>query len=472
MEITPQLDEQDKMPLYMQLYHYFKMEIQTSRLTSSTRLPSIRQLAADLNVSKTTVRMAYEQLLDEGYIESRERSGFFVEEMEEEVQQITEHVAAISCKEEADSRQPLILFDFYMSSIDLNHFPFDSWRRYTNQYMHSNHKELLSYGDPQGEAGLRLELCRYLRQSRGVNCSPEQIVLGSGTQTMIYMLCQLIGLDGSEIALEEPGYQNVRRIFEHLGFRTRPIPLEMDGMNIDELSKTHAKAVYITPSHQYPLGMVMPIVKRTRLLRWANENNAVIIEDDYDGEFRYRGKPIPALQGLDTNGTVVYVGTFSKSLLPAVRISYMVLPSQLLDEYQKRLSAYDQTVSRLHQQTLQAFMANGDLERHVRKMRKIYKQKHHVLLQSIKMVMEDHVEVTGQDAGLHIVIKVNSTLDADELVEIAQSAGVRVYSTTDMWLNKPNTYPPMILLGFGGLSIEEIQEGIHQLHAAWKPYYQ
>lgn len=472
MDVSPNLNENDNQPLYIQLYEYFKKQIQVSGLSASTRLPSIRRLSDDLKISKTTVQMAYQQLLAEGYIESRERSGFYVIKLEEEsFGSILPAQPLASFKTEVGGKQTRILYDFYMSNIDFNHFPFDSWRKCSNQCISRDHKDLLSYGDKQGERGLRYELSKYLRRARGVNCSEEQLVIGSGTQVVLQIICQLTGIDGKKVAMEDPGYPGVRNVFQHFRFEIEPIPLEEDGIHIDALSKSGAKMVYVTPSHQYPMGMVMPIAKRMKLLQWAEENGGLIIEDDYDGEFRYRGKPIPSLQGLDAHGNVVYVGTFSKSLLPGIRVSYMVLPERLLNIYKRMLFMYDQTASRFHQKALQGFIESGEWERHIRRMRTIYQKKHTALLEAIKCIMKTNVTVTGQDAGLHIVLKVKSDKTADQLVKIAEEAGVKVYSTTPMWLKKDSVGDPLILLGFGGLSLEEISDGIERLNAAWTPYY-
>jgi len=472
MDISLHLDNNRHEPLYIQLYQYFREEITLLRIAPATRLPSIRQLSEFLQVSKTTVQMAYDQLLAEGYVESRERSGYYAAKLEEEAfGSIQSNDKINSATNDQPVKSHPIDIDFYMSSVDVDHFPYEVWRKYTNLTTSIEPKQLLAYGDRQGELDLRISISRYLRQSRGVNCSPDQIVLGSGTQTVLQILCQLIGLDGRSVAIEEPGYRGARQVFQLFGYKLAPIPLEEDGINVQELSRSNAKLVYITPSHQYPIGMVMPVTKRLKLLRWAEENQGIIIEDDYDGEFRYRGKPIPSLQGLDTHDLVVYVGTFSKSLMPAIRISYMVLPTHLLAIYQQRFNSFDHTVSRLHQRTLQLFMDHGEWERHIRRMRTLYHKKHAFLLHILKSVMGEHVNIMGQDAGLHIVIDVKSTLPADELVEIAARAGVQVYSTSHTWYQMPPKEQVLILLGFGGLSLEQIEQGIERLDEAWKPYY-
>jgi len=279
----------------------------------------------------------------------------------------------------------------------------------------------------------------------------------------------LFGLRGQAVAMEDPGYHGVRKVFLNLGFDVRPIPLEADGIHVEKLRESGARLVYITPSHQDPTGIVMPYAKRLKLLQWAAQAEGYIIEDDYDGEFRYHGRPIPSLQGLDAAGRVVYMGTFSKSLLPAIRISYMVLPPSLLTLYLEQLADYDQTASRIHQQTLALFMKTGDWERHIRKMRTLYKKKHDALLRLLQEEMGEAIRITGQDAGISVTVEVRSRCDAQTLTELAAAAGIRVYPTDHKWLGPRDQDYPSFQFGFGGQSVEEMEAGIRLLGEAWRP---
>lgn len=470
LDITPRIREESDIPLYRQLYQYFREEIQAGRMQSGTRLPSVRGLAQQINISKTTVELAYHQLLAEGYIESRERSGFYVVELdtflpEDETLQQAPEMTEVAVDEQS------YRYDFHMARIDLDYFPFAIWRKFSNQVLRPESKELFLYGDRQGELGLRIQIARYLHQARGVDCKPEQIVIAAGTQLAILLICQMIGMNGQAVAMEEPGYQDVRQTFLQFGFQVKPISLEEDGLDVEALKASGARVVYVTPSHQETLGMVMPYAKRMKLLQWAEETNSLILEDDYDGEFRYRGKPIPSLQSLDKRGNVIYMGTFSKSLLPAIRLSYMVLPPQLAEKFREQHVLFDQTVSRLHQKTLELFMASGEWERHIRKMRVIYQKKHEIMLQAIKQSFGEHVAVTGQGAGLSITLEVYSQKSAEELVEIAREAGIRVFSTDRKWMNPPAGKPPTFQLGFGGLPLDEIEQSVQQLAHVWSPYF-
>lgn len=487
LDVSPHLVE-GKEALYLQLYRYFRAEIQAGKLSSGTRLPSVRALSGFLQVSKTTVECAYHQLLAEGYIESRERSGFYVVDVEwdgplgerlgKKPAQTTGAVgaaaAASGCGQKAaeqrDGQPAPIRYDFHQARVDAEHFPYDRWRKYSNQCMQKENRNVLYYGDRQGEPLLREELARYLSRARGVQATPEQIVIGAGTQIMISLLGFLFGPRGQAVAMEEPGYNGVRFVFARLGFEICPIRLEEDGIDVEALGKSGARYVYITPSHQDPSGIVMPYGKRLKLLQWANQTGGYIIEDDYDGEFRYHGRPIPSLQGLDTHGRVIYLGTFSKALLPSIRISYMVLPQELLAIYREQLADYEQSASRIHQETLALFMKNGDWERHIRKMRTLYRKKHDAMLHILQEQLGPYILLKGQDAGLSVTVEVSSDRTALELAQIAAAAGVRVYPTSHKWMEPQHKGLPAFQFGFGGLTTEEMDAGIRLLQKVWGPY--
>ncbi|WP_411503230.1 PLP-dependent aminotransferase family protein [Brevibacillus centrosporus] len=480
LDISPHLVEGSE-ALYLQLYRYFCGEIQSRRLPSGTRLPSVRALSHHLRVSKTTVETAYHQLLAEGYLESRERSGFYVVDVGWD--------GSVSAGPQS-SRQPVqtgnmeepvplttvrgvhaaIRYDFHQAQVDAEHFPFELWRRYANQCMQRENHSVLYYGDRQGELALREEIARYLGQARGVQATAEQVVLGAGTQVMITLLGLMFGLRGQAVAMENPGYNGVRAVFQQLGFEVLPIPLEEDGIDVELLEKSGARLVYITPSHQDPTGIVMPYAKRLRLLQWADRTGGYIMEDDYDGEFRYSGRPIPSLQGLDTGGRVIYLGTFSKALLPTIRISYMVLPNSLLPIFHERLIEFDQTASRIHQETLALFMKHGDWVRHIRKMRTLYRKKHEALLRVLQEEMGPSIRITGQDAGMSVTVEVQSMYSSKELSDLAEKAGIRVHPACHKWIKALENRLPSFQFGFGGQSIEDIESGIRLLADVWQPY--
>ncbi|MBO9598681.1 MAG: PLP-dependent aminotransferase family protein, partial [Cohnella sp.] len=319
--LTPTLDKASEQPLYLQLYAYIRGEIEAGTIPAGTKLPAILALSAHLKVSKNTVETAYQQLIAEGYAESRSRSGLFALQIEEppvappsgKREEPPEGRRAAALPPPASSDTVGMTFDFRYGDVEMERFPMGAWRRCLLEALNdSNPRRVLDYGHPQGEAELRSEIASYLYQSRGVRCTAHQIVICAGTQHSVSMLCQLIPLRGTRVALEDPGYNGVRISLSGHGCELVHVPLDADGIQVDRLYDSDASAVYVTPSHQFPLGMVLPIQRRNKLLQWANERNGLIIEDDYDSEFRYVGQPIPALKALDHNDRVIYMGTLSK----------------------------------------------------------------------------------------------------------------------------------------------------------------
>lgn len=483
LELTPHIDDHSSEPKYLQLYSYITKQIWNGTLTAGTRLPSIRTLAAHLHLSRNTVEAAYQQLIAEGYVENRSRIGLFVMPIEGDVRQAECGDKAAERKFERELAEPLtasldaemdvsdsdigIEIDFRHGNVDRERFPLIVWRKLANDLFRHRRDEALQYGHRQGEAGLRRAIAQYLYQSRGVHCTPEQIVMGAGIQHLLILICQLIRKETHSIAMEEPGYDGARAIFYHNGYEIVPIPLEAEGISVQHLREQSAGAVYVTPSHQFPQGMVMSIAKRMQLLQWANERESIIIEDDYDGEFKYGAKPVPSLQGLDGHGRVVYVGTFSKSLLPSIRLSYMVLPPWLLARYRIEFAAYEQTASKLHQMTMERFMTEGHWDKHLRKMRKLYQEKHSTLLTALSEEMGNRVRVIGQHSGLHIMLQVKHEYSEQQLIDAARTVGVKVYPTSIYRIKQEEDEQPSLLIGFGGLSLIQIREGVERLRQVW-----
>ncbi|MDQ1143690.1 GntR family transcriptional regulator/MocR family aminotransferase [Bacillus sp. SORGH_AS 510] len=468
IEMTPILNNKDHTPLYIQLANYIKEEILAGKMKPGEKLPSKRKLADYLRLSLNTIQSAYEQLSAEGYVESKPRKGLFVTTLEDD-RSLTMQVGPpnVGAKREAVLEKEKVTIDFNSGKIDLALFPYAQWRKLTVQALYEDQGDLFNIGDPQGERLLREEISSHLYASRGVRCSADQIIIGAGSQVLMGLLCLVIGKEHS-YALENPGYHRTKAVLHDLGVDTVSISLDEDGVEMTPLKNSVAKVVYVTPSHQFPNGMIMPISRRMELLGWAEETGGYIIEDDYDGEYRYKGQPIPSLQGLDTNGTVIYLGTFSKSLIPSLRISYMVLPPSLLKRYQEKFTIYKQTVSRLHQDTLYRFMKEGHWQSHLNKMRTLYRKKHAALLASIKKYFGSKVEVIGENSGLHIVLKVETALTETELIERALHVGVKVYPLSIYCDGEmASGQQPSVLLGFGGLSEKEIDEGIRLLKNAW-----
>lgn len=475
IELTPRLDLSSEEALYMQLYQYIRDEIVAGRIPTDKRLPSIRTLCDHLGVSRTPIAVAYDQLLAEGFIRSEPRRGYFAIEVE-----ASHSTAHGSYSERSSSPQfPALLrayhatqedkirYDFGYGSIDLDHFPLTKWRKLINRCLLPENSRLLLYGDLQGDPGLRTEIATYLHQIRGVRCSPDQIIIGAGTYHSLDLLFQLLREEVTCLAVEASVNDGVKSLLDQFRFDCRPLQLESDGIRIEEIYESDAQAIYVTPSHQFPFGMTLSANKRIKLLNWAMKRQSYIIENDYDGEFRYNGRPIPSLQSLDDDGRVVYVGTFSKALTPAFRLSYLVLPPVLLERFRLRRHSYDQLASPIFQKTLQWFMETGDFERHMRKMRRMYHKKHDLLLQSVRHVLQDLVELIGTGSGLHILLRVRNGMSEDQLVQTARQAGVHVYPVSVYALQPRLAVASTVLLGFGGLSETDIRTGIERLREAW-----
>jgi GntR family transcriptional regulator / MocR family aminotransferase len=475
IHLTPKLDPNGHEALYMQLYRYVRDEIMTGAIASNARMPSIRQLAEHLDVSRTPIALAYEQLLAEGYIISRPRSGYYASEVDGSFGAAADRKDAapkgtgplLPEGTAAGEGERAIRFDFEYGGVDLQHFPYAKWRKLMNRCLWPENGDMLAYGDYQGDPGLRKEIAGYLRHTRGVRCTPEQIVIGAGTYHSLELLLQLLRGTVDCIAAEEAVNEGVQALFEQHRYAIRALPLEHDGIRVDESELGRSGAVYVTPSHQFPYGMTLSIAKRLQLLHWANEQDAYIIENDYDGEFRYGGRPIPSLQSLDHNDRVIYVGTFSKVLTPSFRICYLVLPHKLLDVFRDRQHSYDQLASPIFQHALRMFMQSGDCERHMRRMKKVYQRKHALLLEAIERSFGSRVQVIGAGSGLHVLLRVRNVLSEAQLVQSARTVGIRVYPASVYAISPNHAEPPTILLGFGGIREEGIADAIGLLAEAW-----
>lgn len=460
------LNTNDKTPLYIQLYQFFKTEIEQHRLAEGAKLPSIRGLAASLSVSKITVEKAYQQLMSEGYIDNNERSRYTVNKFESIAFKTREPFVLSGAAPGEAVAEPDIVYDFASGEMDIDGFDFALWKRYVNKtFLHK--ERLMGYGNSSGEAELRHELAGYLHNSRGSNAYAEQIIIGAGVQNLLSTLCSILQVEHDSIAFEEPGFRNGRQIFADHGFRIIPIKMRPDGMDMNELGQSKAKLVYVSPSHQFPTGYIMPAGKRARLLSWAQQMNGLIIEDDYDSEFRYYGRPIPALKGLDRGDNVVYLGSFSKVLPPSIRISYMVLPEKLLAIYRQKSFLYKQAASTVEQLALAKFMADGHLERQIRRLRKRYHEKSVLFFATLRQVLGKRVTVKATESGLHTIIQVHSAATAAELVERAQLQGCRVAAVEDFYVQRPQENLPQIMLYFSKIPAHDIPAAISRLKAAW-----
>ena len=462
---TPILDSSGSRPLYEQLYRYIRDEIEAGRLAAGERLPSKRALAAHLKISVVTVEGAYGQLQAEGYLRSEPKRGFFVQAVQEE-----HRPPAPALRPEEPARpRPAPDYDFSTSGVDVSLFPTSTWARLMRQVLSGRADALLSSPHPQGAPELRRAIAGHLYRFRGIRADPRQIVVGAGSETLLGFLVQLLGREGG-YGVEDPGYAKPHRIFTSCGAVVRPIPLDGQGLRVDVLGERAVRVVHVTPSHHYPLGIVMPVARRQALLRWAAADpGRYIIEDDYDSEFRFSGRPIPALQSLDGGERVIYLNTFAKSLAPSLRISYMVLPPHLLEKWRRDFWFYSSTVPSFEQYALARFMEGGHFERHLNRSRTRYKARREALLAAARETgLTQSGSFAGGDAGLHLLLWMDRRWTEGELVDRAAAAGVRVtpLSACDLTPPAPDPPPPP-LLGHTRIAAEDMAPALRRLKDAW-----
>lgn len=461
--LTLQLNTDGREPIYHQLYTHIKEEIKSGSIPYDTKLPSKRKLSAYLNISQNTIQSAYDQLIEEGYITAVEKKGFFVCKIDFlQKLSVTPVTADKVLPDASDAR-----YDFSYHGVDLPSYPFDIWRRLTKDAINEYDRELLLQGDFLGYPRLRTAIASYLHQSRGVNCNSNQIIISSGTEMLFQSLIQLFNAD-SIYGIENPGYEKLNQLFIGNRARFRPICIDGNGMLLSEVLSSNANILCITPAHQFPSGGIMPISRRMQLLNWANEaDNRYLIEDDYDSEFKYSGKPIPALQGLDSNEKVIYMGSLSKSIAPTLRVSYMVLPAPLMQLFKEKLSYILCPVPILEQKVLCSFIENGYFERHLNKMRTIYKKKRDILVKEITD-LKCGIEILGAEAGLHLLLRVPNGMSEEKLIGEAMKQSVKIYGISKYYIDHSyQKEQATLLLGFATIPEKSIKEAVRLLGKAW-----
>ena len=449
------LNPKIKKPLHIQLFEELKKDIVTN-YKNMEKLPSIRKIAANYNISKNTVEAAYSQLIVEGFIESKPQSGYYV---------INTSTSNFEISKEINSSHKIksdIKYDFAPARLEKSSFPLKTWKRIYNKVI-NNDLDLGIYTDNQGELELRVQIAKYLNHSRAVKCNESQIVLGNGFADSMSLLAMILKENHNTLAIEEPGYHVVRKVFENHSYNIDRINVNNNGINLDDLNKSKSKLVYITPSHQYPTGVTIPISNRIKLLDWAKSNNAFIIEDDYDSELTYQNRPIPSLQGLDDEEQVIYIGTFSKALSPSLRISYLVLPNVLLEKFKKDFSYHGARVCLTTQKVLEKFMEEGHWDRHLRKIRTLNKKKHNLMHKLLKEKLKDTVKIESYGGGLAILINPTVSFDWEKLLKLSKEEALMLYfaktRSGDNW--------QALMMGFGGLKEDEIEKAINAFSKIW-----
>lgn len=454
--LTYTLEKGGEVSLYEQLYRYIKGDILSGTLSAGEKLPSKRTLAEHLQVSVITVKNAYEQLVAEGYISGVEKRGYFVCDID---RPLTAPKGTVTVE---PTEEKLWFMDFVASSTATEFFPFTTWAKLMRRTILERDTGLLRSTPSTGAAELRRAIARYLHQFRAMTVSPEQIIIGAGTETLYSLLVQLLGREKC-YAVEDPGYSKISRIYGGNQVAVRYVPLDEAGLSVEKLRQTEADVVHLSPSHHYPTGIVMPIARRRELLRWAAEGEGrYILEDDYDSEFRFVGRPIPTLYSVDEHSRVIYLNTFSKTIAPSIRISYMILPPHLLSVYREKLGFYACTVSAFEQYTLASFLSEGHFEQHLSRMHKRYHQKRDAVIDCIRRSALA-AEITEQDAGLHFLVRLDTKMSDEELRRRAAESGLRLALLSDYYADPTAAPHHVLVVNYAGLELEHLPEALERL---------
>ncbi len=468
--------------LYEYLYKCIKNDILKNELAAGYKLPSKRSFAKNLGVSTITVENAYAQLIAEGYIYSVPKKGFYVSDIEKNnlydskktcsqaENRLTLNISA-NPSYAADSYNTFSVnnsndykFDFTSNRTLTGSFPFYTWSKLMKNVIADSSYDMLTPSPSAGVYPLRKAISQHLYDFRGMNIRPEQIIVGAGTEYLYSLLINLLGRDKT-FAVEDPGYSKIRQIYEANNVNCVSIPIDDDGININNLNDSNCNVIHISPSHHYPTGIVTTVSRRYELLSWASKNaDRFIIEDDYDSEFRLMGKPIPSLQSIDVSDKVIYMNTFTKSLAPTIRISYMVLPIPLLDKFYKRLYFYSSTVSNFEQYTLCRFIEDGYFEKHINHMRIFYKKQRDTMISAINnSPLAHHASIQEKDAGLHFLMAIDTKLSDEELIRKTADNNIRISCLSQYYYNKSNAIDHTLIMNYSAIDTEKIEEAVNAL---------
>lgn len=451
------IQKNSKISLHIQLFEEIKKDI-IENCKIGDKLPSIRKVTTLYNLSKNTVESTYSQLVVEGYIDSVPQSGYFVIHSN-----MNNFSSSQINKDKIEEKEQAYLYNFFPARLSKDSFPLKLWKRLFTKAIN----ESLDFGaytkNGQGELGLREQITHYLAQSRGVRCNVNQVVVCCGFADSMGLLAKILKNRFNIFATENPGYHIARKVFNEYNYKIEKIGIDNNGLLLEELEISKAKLVYITPSHQYPMGVVMPISNRQKLLQWAQDVDGLIIEDDYDSELSYENRPIPSLQGLDNKDRVVYLGTFSKSLSPAIRVSYMVLPNHLLPLYKNHFESEFQRVCLSVQKTLELFMKEGHWEKHLRKIRTLNKKKHNLMKNTLIQELGNSMRIETQGGGLSILINPIVAFDFEKLKYLAHEKKLKIYFAKR---NCGGDWDA-IRMGFGGFKEGEIKNAVEAFSKIW-----
>ena len=453
--LTYSMEGRNGLPLYDYLSRRIKEDIWAGKLRPGEKLPSKRALARNLEVSVVTVENAYAQLVAEGYLYTREKSGYFVSALDTGAKPTP--APTLPAMEEPEGKW---LLDLHSGGSGTEGFPFAVWARLMRRVISDEGERLLKVSPHSGVPELRRAIVGYLRQFRGIEASPEQVVVGAGTEYLYNLIVQLLGRD-KVFGLERPGYPKAGKVYALNGAACVSLTMDSQGVTVDSVEESGAQVIHLSPSHQFPSGIVTPIARRQSLLRWAREEaGRYIIEDDYDSEFRFTGRPIPTLQSIDRGGRVIYMNTFSRTLAPSLRISYMVLPPALLEEYRNKLGFYSCTVPAMEQYTLARFLSGGGFETHVNRMRVFYRGRRDQVLSALAdSPLKGRYEVRGEDAGLHFLVGLDTARSDQELAALARKEGIRLSFLTDYGGGEEH----WLVVNYPGADLDRLPQALEKL---------
>ncbi|MCI9495561.1 MAG: PLP-dependent aminotransferase family protein [Adlercreutzia mucosicola] len=461
------LDDRLDTPLYQQLFDQLRHRIEEGDQPEGSRLPPIRSMAADLGCARNTVENAYALLAQEGYVKSRPGSGYIVQNVA--FVQADADRGALLAEPLIGAKASRARYDFTYGDLEPGTFPAMTWRAITDDILLSVESTGCdAYNDPLGEESLRAAIAWRLSTQRGIDCTPAQIVVQGGTQTSVQNLLALFDPVRDAVAMEDPGYDGVRTVIERSRFPLAPCRVGLGtAAFLDDLEASGARLAYLTPSSQFPTCRVMPTDTREAVLKWAERHDAYLLEDDYCRDFRYRERSLPPLASMDRRGRVIHMGTFSKSLSPALRINYLVLPEPLRDRWREAFASSYSPVPWLNQQVLARFMTDGSWDRHLRRVQAKNRRKYETLTRVLRATMGNDVEMLENGTGLHLLVRVRDGRPQDELVRRAAEADVAVYPTKKYWTDPARHVSSTVLVGFSSIAEDDIEPGIRALAAAW-----
>ena len=474
-ELAITLDTEKKQPLYEQIYEALREAILQGRILQGEKLPSTRFEADYLQVSRSTVELAYDQLVSEGYIHAEPYRGYFACDVRELYDLTDIHTADTQSQSilteirseiaaEKDQKETYRI-DFSLNALALESFPYNGLSKIMKNLLLDEGEQIMSSGSAFGEANLKETICDYLFHARNVRCVPEQIVIGAGTEYLYHLLIQLLGRD-HVYGIENPGYQKLAKIYAHNGVDYRYVDLDAHGLSMESLRKQKVEIIHTSPTHHFPTGIAMPISRRQKLLAWAAEKEGrYIIEDDYDCEFRFGGLPIPTLQSIDGAGRVIYLNTFSKSLTPSIRISYMVLPRTLVGKFQENLGFYACTVSNFEQYTLAAFLQQGYFEKHINRMRNFYKNHRNQVIAKLKESrLWQMASIYEEDAGLHFLLHIDTQKEDSVIKDQLQQRGIRLRGMSDYTYDGSQVIPHTFIINYTAIDPQDLPEVLEEIY--------